>query len=68
MPVEHLKDIQFDEVAFEKLVLPPTKKRMISAFVKNAGGAFTGIVSRPHLSSPISVYSPFSQSNVTKQI
>jgi hypothetical protein len=55
MPIEQLSDIQFDEIAFEKLVLPPIKKRMISAFVRNAGGAFTGYLPPP----PPPLYPPF---------
>lgn len=39
-----LENITFNEKAFEHLVLPGAKKRMLTSFVDNAGGAFTDII------------------------
>jgi SpoVK/Ycf46/Vps4 family AAA+-type ATPase len=44
IPVSQLTEINFDDTAFDKLVLPAEKKKLISALVKFQDRAFTDII------------------------
>ncbi len=44
IPVSQLNEINFDDTAFDKLVLPAEKKKLISALVKFQDRAFTDII------------------------
>jgi hypothetical protein len=44
MRVEHLRPIEFNDAAFDTLVLDPDKKSLILALVQNAGRTFTDVI------------------------
>lgn len=43
--VDGLSEIQFDDKAFEQLVLAPERKQLIHAMVKHSEGVFKDIIS-----------------------
>lgn len=43
--IDGLNDVQFNEGAYENLVLPPARKRMVKALVRHSNSSFNDIVS-----------------------
>lgn len=56
--VDGLSDIQFDQTVFDKLVLPPARKRMIKALVSHSTDTFSDIVSGKGEGSVFLLYGP----------
>ena len=42
--VEQLEEVEFDDTAYDRLVIPDNQKRLIKALVENCDGTFTDII------------------------
>eukprot|EP00567_Pseudictyota_dubia_P001989 CAMPEP_0197468342 /NCGR_PEP_ID=MMETSP1175-20131217/66030_1 /TAXON_ID=1003142 /ORGANISM="Triceratium dubium, Strain CCMP147" /LENGTH=1056 /DNA_ID=CAMNT_0043004439 /DNA_START=70 /DNA_END=3241 /DNA_ORIENTATION=+ len=56
--VDGLSDIDFNDSAFDRLVLPPARKRMIKALVRHSSGAFSDIIAGKGEGSVFLLYGP----------
>jgi AAA+ superfamily predicted ATPase len=56
--VDGLEEIKFEEATFDRLVLPPARKRMIKALVRHSSDSFSDIVSGKGEGSVFLLYGP----------
>lgn len=56
--IDGLNDVHFNESAFENLVLPPSRKRMVKALVRHSNISFNDIVSGKGEGSVFLLYGP----------
>eukprot|EP00551_Chaetoceros_affinis_P006575 CAMPEP_0203666356 /NCGR_PEP_ID=MMETSP0090-20130426/3396_1 /ASSEMBLY_ACC=CAM_ASM_001088 /TAXON_ID=426623 /ORGANISM="Chaetoceros affinis, Strain CCMP159" /LENGTH=926 /DNA_ID=CAMNT_0050530207 /DNA_START=126 /DNA_END=2906 /DNA_ORIENTATION=- len=56
--IDGLNDVQFNESAFDNLVLPKSRKRMVKALVRHSNTAFNDIVSGKGKGSCFLLYGP----------
>ena len=56
--IDGLSEIKFNESAFDNLVLPQSRKRMVKALVRHSNSAFTDIVSDKGEGSVFLLYGP----------
>ena len=56
--IDGLEEIKFEEATFDRLVLPPARKRMIKALVRHSNDSFNDIVSGKGEGSVFLLYGP----------
>lgn len=56
--IDGLEEIKFEEATFDRLVLPPARKRILKALVRHSSDSFTDIVSGKGEGSVFLLYGP----------